>query len=172
MADRLSLSNDTLTAPQGQGIFYDEDKYFVPLLLNDTSVHGTAAVTLVAAGGPVKQKGRVIDFRIGVARMAVSASGFISATVSANLRINSVSCLSTLPGVLGPVLSAAALTRVNTNNCSAGNGTSAIINTASAAFSAGDTFQIDWTAGSAGSAAAAQTGTGLYAEITVRYGAL
>lgn len=173
MADRLMLSNDTVTAPQGQGIVNDIRRIFVPLLLNDTSIHGTAAVSLAAAAGPIDQNGRVVDFRIGVARVAVSASGFVSGTVSANLRINSVSCLSTLPGILGPVAgSATQAVRTASNLCSAGNGTSAVVNTASANFSAGDTFQIDWTANSAGSAAATATGTGLYAEISVRYASL
>lgn len=166
------LSNDGIGAPQGQGIVYDADRFFVPLLLNDTSAHGTAAVSLQAGAGPMGTTGRVVDFRIGVARIAVSASGFISATVSANLRINSVSCLSTLPGLLGPVTSSNSAIRASTNKCSAGNGTSAVVNSASAVFSAGDTFQIDWTANSAGSAAATQSGTGLYAEIVVRYAAL
>ena len=171
MADRLLLSNDTVTAPQGQGIVNDDDNIYVPLLANIGSVHGTAAVTLATAAGPMPQNGRIVDFAIGVGRIAVSASGFISATVSANLRINSVSCLTTLPGLLGPVGSANSAVQAVTNKCSAGNGTSAVINAASAAFSAGDTISIDWTAGSAGSAAATQTGTGLFALVKVRYAA-
>lgn len=169
--DRLLLSNDTLTAPQGQGIVYDEDHIYFPLLANDTSAHGTAAVTLAAICGPAKQPGRITDFAVGVARIAVSASGFISANVSANLRINSVSCLSTIPVLIGPVTSSNSAVRAATNLCSAGNGVSAVVNAASANFSAGDTFQVDWTAQSAGSAAATQSGTGLYARVTVRYAA-
>jgi uncharacterized 2Fe-2S/4Fe-4S cluster protein (DUF4445 family) len=159
MADRLLLSNDTVTAPQGQGTVWDEDTLFVPLLINEASVHGTAAQTLAVAAGPMPHNGRVVDFAIGVARVAVSASGFVSANVSANLRINSVSCLTTLPAIIGPVGSAGQAVVMQTNLCSA-NGVSAVVNKNSANFSAGDRLAIDWTAQSAGSAAAGQTGTG------------
>lgn len=172
MADRLLLSNDTNAAPQGQGIVYDDDNIYIPLLINEASAHGTAAVTFAVAAGPMNQKGRVIDFAVGVGRVAVSASGFISANVSANLRINSVSCLSTIPVLLGPVGSSNSALATATNLCSAGNGVSAVVNAASANFSAGDRISIDWTAQSAGSAAPTQTGTGLWANVRVRYGAL
>ncbi len=172
MASRLLLSNDANTAPQGQGIVYDDDNIYIPLLANEASAHGAAAATLVYAAGPMPQAGKVVDFQIGVTKIAVSASGFISANVSANLRINSVSCLSTLPAIVGPAASAGLAVAIATNNFSAANSAvSGVVNGASAAFAKGDRISIDWVAGSAGSAAAGAAGTGAWAKLTVRYDA-
>lgn len=171
MADRLMLTNDTFTAPQGQGIVHDDDNIYVPLLANATSAHGTGAVTTQFVAGPMPQAGRVVDFAVGVSRIAVSASGFVSANVSANLRINSVSCLTTLPVLLGPVGSANSALPTSTNKCSAGNGVSAVVNPLSANFSAGDYLVVDFNAQSAGSAAATQSGTGLWGLVKIRYAA-
>lgn len=171
MASRLLLSNDTATAPQGQGIVYDDDHIYLALFANATSAHGTAAVSNALVAGPMRQNGTVVDFAIGVTGVAVSASGFVSANVSANLRINSVSCLSTLPALIGPVAgSATQFVRAQTNLCSA-NGISGIVNAASGAFSTGDYLTVDYVAGSAGSAAATTAGTGLWGKVTVRYNA-
>lgn len=172
MASRLLLSNDTVTAPQGQGIVYDDDHIYCYPFANATSAHGPAATSNAVVAGPMKQNGQIVDFAIGVTGIAISASGFVSANVSANVRINSVSCLSTIPALIGPVAgSATQFVKAQTNLCSAGNGVSAIVNTASAAFSTGDYITMDYQALSAGSAAAGTAGTGLWARVTVRYNA-
>lgn len=171
MASRLLLSNDANTAPQGQGIVYDNDHIYLAGLANATSAHGTAGVTLAFVAGPMPQGGTIVDFAIGVTGVAISASGFISGNISANLRINSVSCLSTLPALIGPVAgSATQFVKAQTNLCSA-NGVSAVINTASAAFVTGDYITWDFVAGSAGSAAATVAGAGLWGKVSVRYNA-
>lgn len=171
MADRLLLTNDTINAPQGQGIVYDDDNIYIPLLANAASAHGTGAVTHQFVAGPMPQAGRIVDFAVGVSKIAVSASGFVSANVSANLRVNSVSCLTTLPNLIGPVTSSNSAIPVATNKCSAGNGVSAVVNPLSANFSAGDFITVDFNAQSAGSAAATQAGTGAWALVKIRYAA-
>lgn len=175
MADRKIISNDTYAAPQGQGIAYQEE--IVTFALNEASAHGTGAVTLQGIFGPVNKNGRIVDFIIGVANIAVSASGFVSANVSADLLINSATCLSTQPLIPGPVGSAGAAVRRATNltfTSAAGNPspTSAVVNTASANFSAGDMIAINYTCQSAGSAAAGTSGKGFYAAAVVRYAAV
>jgi len=172
MSDRLNLSNDTLTAPQGQGISYDEHAVAFNPYTSETSAHGTAAIATAGVIGPMKANGRIVDFIIGVVKVAVSASGFVSANISANVRTNSASCLSTIPSIVGPIAgSATQQVRVATNKCSAGNGVSAVVNGASANFSAGDMICVDWVANSAGSAAAAAAGVGGYVTVLVRYSA-
>ncbi len=175
MADRKVLSNDTYTAPQGQGVAYQEE--IISFAINETSVHGAATgVTLLGVAGPMTKPGRIVDFVIGVANIAVSASGFVSANVSADVRINSAPVCSTQPAIPGPVGSAGAATRIATNQTftsAAGkpSPTSAVINQNSANFSAGDMISIDYALGSAGSAAAGTSGKGFYANVVVRYAA-
>jgi len=174
MADRKVLSNDTYSAPQGQGLAYQEEVFTIAL--NETSVHGAAATTLQGIAGPMSKPGRIVDFVIGVAAIAVSASGFVSANVSADVRINSAPVCSTQPAIPGPVGSAGAAFRIATNSTftsAAGkpSPTSAVINAASANFSAGDMISMDYALGSAGSAAAGTSGKGFYGQVTVRYAA-
>jgi hypothetical protein len=164
MADRILLSNDT-HAGNG-GIEYNDEVFFFSTV-NESSIHGVGAITLQPIG-IAKQNGRVVDFYIGVISPAVSASGFVSADISATVNINSATCLSTTPNIVGPILSTA-IARKSTN---AGGGVSAVVNKASANFSTGDQISINWNASSTGSAAAGVTGKGFYAAVRVRYAAV
>lgn len=159
MAKRLFLSNESNT-----GYHYDEETFNFRFA-GESSAHATSAIDVCVAG-PMKGTGEIVEFAIGVTRIAVSASGFISATVNAQLRINSVACLSTQPVITGPVASSGVAVRTATN---AGGGTSAVVNSASAVFSAGDFISLDYDCKSGGSDTVGATGTGFYAAVKVRY---
>lgn len=163
MADRLTLSNDSRV-----GYHYDEKEYFFSFA-NESSAHTTSTVTL----NPVfiaPASGRITDFYIGIAQPALSASGFVSGNVSAGLRINSVSILSTAPAITGPVATSALCVRQKTyGGTSAANLVSGVVNAASAAFAPGDMISVDYATVSGGSAAAGAPGKGLYVGIKVRY---
>lgn len=160
MAERLTLSNDAST-----GYKFD-DHVLTYAFDRDTSAHGNSAAGVLVA--QALNNGIVKEFAIGVVKPAVSASGFITADVTAQLRINSAACLSTQPSITGPVASTSLAVKKATN---AGGGVSAVVNSASAAFSTGDFITIDYDAKSAGSAAAGQAGVGFFAVIRVRYSA-
>ena len=166
MADRIFLSNDS-TVSAFSGTFPDEEVFGFSLANESSALTGSATLVPLA-GGIAKANGKITDFWIGVVAPAVSASGFISANISATVNINSATCLSTNPAILGPASSAGAAVRKATN---AGGGTSAVVNTASAAFSAGDMISINYNLQSSGSAAAGAAGTGFYAAVKVRYSA-
>lgn len=165
MADRLISTNDAW-------ISYDYDEEVFPFgVVNATSANTGSAQHVIAF--VAKRPGRIKDVFIR-AVPAVSASGFVSADVSANVRINSVSALSTLPAIIGPVGSAGAATAKATNvggTSAAGNPgpISAVVNSASANFSAGDIVTVEWNLVSAGSAAAGTAGSGFQGMILVRY---
>jgi hypothetical protein len=161
MSDRLFLSNDTV----GGGVRKHEETFHFYLASESSALTGSATL-LPRFIAP--QAGRVVDFFIGVVRPALSASGFVSGTVDAGLRINSASILTTAPAIAMAANSAAAV-RKSTN---AGGGTSAVITVASSRFSAGDMISYDYNARSVGSAAAGAAGIGLYGGITVRYDAI
>jgi len=168
MADRLIASSDSTTS-----YTYDEE-VFITGLANVTSVHG-ASVT----GIPLfiaKRNGRITDVFIGAvpAVSAASFTGDAKGNVSVNVRVNSVSCLSTLPAILAPVGSAGQgiFKATNAVSASAAGGpanTSAVVNSASANFSTGDLISLDYNAQSVGSGAPTATGTGLTATVVVRY---
>jgi hypothetical protein len=173
MADRIFASNDGLTSAQVVGYEYEE-RVFHFSLARESSVHGSSATLVPVA--IVDKPGRIVDFYIGVVSPALSASGFVSANISADVRINSAVCCSTQPQLVGPVGSSAQFGRQATNTTftsAAGKASpvSAVINSASAAFSAGDQISIDYNLVSGGSAAAGAAGTGLYAAVKVRYNA-
>jgi hypothetical protein len=161
MADRISLTND---AVDPSGFSYVEE-VFTWNVASETSVMAASATLLPIAA--MKANGRIVNAFIGLVTPPVSASGFVSGTVDATFRINSAEVLSTLPSI--PMAgSAGAATRKSTN---AGGGVSAVVNTASASFSAGDQISFDYNARSVGSAAAGATSKGLYATVVVRYAA-
>lgn len=165
MADRLQLSNDATT-----GYAYDERIITFPILANESSTHVGSTNTLI----PIfvaPANGRVVDFYISVVNVALSASGFVSGTVSADLRKNSASVLSTVPALTGPVATSALVVRQCTLGPSAANLISAVVNQASAAFSAGDQFAINGTMQSGGSAAPGAAGKGFVATMKVRLAA-
>lgn len=163
MASRLFLSNDSVT-----GNKFHEQTFVVHPFVNVTSALTGSATGTVAFVAPAN--GKIVDFYFGVGQVALSASGFVSADISCNVRINSASCLSTLPSLTGPVATSALCVTQATNKTSAANLTSAVVNAASAVFSAGDIITIDHNARSAGSAAAAgAAGNGLSVGIVVRY---
>lgn len=173
MADRKLLSNDTVTAPAKQGIAYNEEVFTFNLANESSALTGSATLVPLTIA---KQNGRIVDFVIGVVAPAVSASGFVSADVSATVNINPAPCLSTVPVIKGPVTSAGAATRKITNAVStsaAGNPApvSAVVNAASAAFSTGDMISLDYHLTSVGSAAAGTAGKGFYAQVRLRYAA-
>ena len=169
MADRLVATSDSTTS-----YFYDEEVFMFGLANASSALTGSGGTIYLA--GPMKANGRVTDFVIAVGTPAVSASGFISCNISANLRVNSVSCLSTIPAIYGPLGSAGAARAQATNAVSTSAAgvpaaTSAVVNSASANFSAGDFLLLDYNLLSGGSAAAGAAGTGFWATARVRYAA-
>ncbi len=172
MADRKILSNDTVTAPSKQGLVYNEEIFTFNQASETSALTGSAKAPLFIA----KQNGRIVDVVIGVVAPAVSASGFVSGTVTADATINSAAVCSTVPTIYGPVTSAGAATRKVTNAVSAsaaGNPapTSAVVNLASSYFSTGDQIALSYNLQSGGSAAAGTAGAGFYGQIRVRYAA-
>lgn len=167
MADRLQLTNDTA---QG-GVYFDEDTFdFAIANATETSAHGASASNVPIAG-PMKANGRIIGFTIGVVANALSASGFVSGSVSAQVNVNSANAVSTNPAITVGATSAAIgrkfSDKVGDANCQA-----AVLNPLSANFSTGDQISISYQLQSGGSAAAGAAGTGFYARVTVRYAAV
>ena len=159
MADRLIASNDSTTS------YTQDEEVFIGGLANLTSVHGTTATTLQVVGA-AKRNGRISDvFLLGTP--ALSVSGFISGSISANVRINSVSCLSTLPGIV--MATSAGDFLLKATNDGSNGATSAVVNTNSAALSAGDVITVDFTAQSGNSGTIASTGVGQVVAVVVRY---
>ena len=173
MADRLYLSNDNNTSAQIAGYNYHEATHVFALANESSALTGSATLVPVFLA---PDNGRIIDFYIGVVSPAVSASGFVSGNVSADVRINSAPVCSTQPQIVGPLGSAGAAGRQTTNTTftsAAGKPSpvSAVINVNSAVFSAGDAISIDYNLVSGGSAAAGTAGKGFYAAVKVRYAA-
>lgn len=169
MANRLFLSNDSTVS--GGGIQPDEE-IFTFSFANESSVAVHSAQTLLPVG-IAKAAGVISDVFVGVVLPAVSASGFVSGTVGVQANINSAAVCST-SAKINMAGSAGQAVRVATNmpsNAASGLVTSAVINTASAAFSAGDMISINLDTFSVGSAAAGAAGKGLYAGVVVRYNA-
>lgn len=174
MADRLFLSNDTV----GGGVGYAEQTFCYPCggTMTEGSVHGAANFSgAVLPMFIAKGNGRILDCFIGVVQPALSASGFVSGTVTATPRINSVAVCSTNP-VIKMVGVSSGVVRTSTNNLlsaqlSAG-GASAVVNVNSANFSTGDQISFDYNTFSVGSAAAGAAGSGFYIGVTVRYAAV
>ena len=165
MPDKILLSNDAV-----RGYGYDTKYITFPILANESSAHTTSANTLIPIF-TAPANGRVVDFFIDVVNVALSASGFVSGTVSADLRRNSATVLSTVPAITGPVATSALVVRQCTLGPSAANLQSAVVNQASAVFSAGDQFAINWTMQSGASAAAGASGKGFKATLVVRMAA-
>jgi hypothetical protein len=162
MPARLFLSNDSTVS--GGGIEYDEELVFFGTA-SETSAHGASALQVGSV--IAKGNGTIVDLVVGVSLPAVSASGFVSGTTLADVRINSAVVCSTQPSI--PMAgSAGAAARKCTL---AGGGVSAVINANSAAFSAGDMISIDWNAVSVGSAAAGAAGKGVSGYVKLRYNA-
>lgn len=152
------LSQDTA------GFAFDEETlYFMTPL--ETSAHGISATGVPV--GILRKPGRIQNVFIGVGTPAVSASGFVSGTVDANVRLNSATICTTLPSI-NMVGSAGAAGRRNTL-VSASGVTPAVINPASNSAAAGTMISIDYNARSVGSAAAGAAGTGIYVGVVVRY---
>lgn len=161
--DLLVLSN----APNDGNTFVEEVFRFGDI--NATSAMAGVAANSTVIAGPMHRAGRVVDFAIAVVEPALSASGFISGNVSANLFIlngsTTISAITTLPAILGPVANSAAVVPKATN---AGGGTSAV--PANVYFSAGDLLLMNKTGNSAGSAAAGNTSVkGFNGFVKVRY---
>lgn len=166
MADRIFLTNDSVSGTSPTGYNFDEEVLQYSFI-SETSVHGNSGTGFTLGAAP--KNGRIVDVYIGVVRPAVSASGFVSADITATVKINnSTAVCSVNPSIVGPVGSAGLAVRKFTNT---GGGVSAVVNAASASFSAGDTITFDYDAKSVGSAAAGQTGTGFYIGVKVRYAA-
>jgi len=162
MADRLYLGNDSVT-----GYGFDVREITFPILANESSTHVGSANTLQALW-TAPQGGRVVDFYISVVNVALSASGFVSGTVSADLRKNSASVLSTVAAITGPVATSALVVRQCTLGPSAANIQSAVVNAASGSFAAGDQFSLNWTMQSGASAVPGSAGKGFVATMKVR----
>jgi len=161
MPSELFLSNTA------SGYDYNEET-FTYNFVSETSVHGNSGTRFSL--GQVPRSGKIVQFEIGVVAPAVSASGFVSGTVGATLRVNSAAVCSTDP-TIDMAGSAGAAVR-KTSITSATGVIPAAINVASAAFNKGDDLAIDYNARSVGSAAAGAAGVGFYATVRVRYDAI
>ncbi len=161
MASELFLSNDAA------GFAYLEET-FTYNFVSETSVHGNSGTRFSL--GQVPRSGKIVQFEIGVVAPAVSASGFVSGTVGATLRVNSAAVCSTDP-TIDMAGSAGAAVR-KTSITSAAGIVPAAINAASAAVNKGDQLALDFNARSVGSAAAGAAGVGFYATVKVRYDAV
>ena len=171
MADRVFLSNDSSgNAVTGAGIFDDEQTFM--FAINETSVHGGAGMSAGTLGQFIaKQNGRIVDVFVGAAAIALSASGFVSGSVFAQVRVNSATVCATKPQINMKATSTVIPDYPNTI-VGLATGVSAVLTAASANFSTGNMISLDWNTTSNGSAAAGQAGTGFYAGIRVRYAAL
>ncbi len=151
--DRIVLTNDSTSS--GGGIHSDEQMFFYNPQVNETSAATGATSAQLVPLFIAKAPGRISDCFVAVTQTAVSASGFVSGTVNANVRINSVAVLSTQPSI--PMAAASAAnnrSRTNNSTTSLAATVSAVVNVASANFVAGDQISIDYGVISAGSAAA------------------
>lgn len=165
MADKVLLSNDAV-----RGYGYDVRDITLSILANESSAHATSANTLVPIF-TVPRNARVVDFFIDTVQVALSASGFVSGTISADLRRNSASILSTVPAIIGPVATSALCVRQCTLGPSAANIVSTVVNQASALCSAGDQLAINWTMQSGASAVPGSAGKGFKATVILRMAA-
>lgn len=169
MADLIFLSNES-----NDGHSPVEETFWFGAA-NASSAQAGAAVTS-AIVGPMIRAGRVVDFGIAIREPALSASGFISGNVSANLFVlnggsaAAISALTTLPSIAGPVAASAGVVPKSTN---AGGGTSGVIDQTGDNFSAGDWLMWNTTVQSAASAAPGNTAViALTGFIRVRYTAV
>ena len=156
---------------QTQYFTFEETVVYNPQVnLTSACTNATSAtlVPLFVAAHP----GVVTDCFLTLAQTAVSASGFVSGTANANVRINSAVALSTQPSITMAAASAASNASRTNSLSSIGTTVSAVVNTASAAFNRGDAIAIDYGFLSSGSAAAGLAATGLQVGISVRYNAL
>lgn len=161
------MASENFLSNAASGFDYVEES-FTYNFVSETSVHGTSGTRYSL--GQVPRSGKIVQFEIGVVAPAVSASGFVSGTVGATLRVNSAAVCSTDP-TIDMVGSAGAVAR-KTSITSAAGIIPAAINTASAAVNKGDQLAIDFNARSVGSAAATSAGVGFYATVKVRYDAI
>lgn len=164
MSDGIVLSNDSA------GFSYRDTRYEFAFV-SETSVHGVSGTRYALGTWPTSAtSGKIIDFGISVVAPATSASGFVSGTINATLRVNSGAVCSTNPAIL-MAGSAGQAVRVGTYASTAVNqalATSAVVNVASAQVNPGDQIAADWNAVSVGSAAAGAAGVGLYMYAVIR----
>lgn len=162
--DELFLSNDAV----GYAYF---DRFANPGFASEASAHGASTTLTEVFMVPPGFSGEILDVQLGVVLPAVSASGFVSGTVDATLRINSVAVCSTNPSITmaGSAGQAYRVFTYGVSGVASGLVTSGIVNTASAAFVAGDQISIDMNARSTGSAAAGAAGKGLFISVKYRY---
>lgn len=166
MADRILISNDS-----DYGWTPDDD-VFVWTTPLETSVHGFSAVN-VPLVGPMKANGRIVAIAVGVAQPALSASGFVSGSVDADVRINSGAGVCVTKPLIAMAATSATCVRKATNDDPTPTGvTVGVVDANSAVFSAGDMLTIDYNARSVGSAAAGAAGNAMYVAVVVRYAAV
>lgn len=171
--DRIFLSNDSTSSGTG-GVHVEENVFAYMPQVSETSALTNATSAQIVPVVMAKANGRVVDAYVGLAQNAVSASGFVSGYATANVRINSATCLSTQPAIYQATASAAnnRARSNNVGNSNANSAVSAVVNVTSAVFSAGDMISIDYGYLSAGSAAAGLAATGIYVGFTLRYNAV
>lgn len=162
MANRLFLSNDSTVS--GGGIQPDEEVFSFGQASETSALTGSATLQPLFIA---KSNGVIADVFVGVALPGVSASGWVSGTADATVRINSAAVCSTNPSIT----MAGSAGQASRKSTISGGGVSAVVNVASAAFSAGDQISIDWNARSVGSAAATAAGQGFRGSVLVRYAA-
>lgn len=160
--DEIVLSNDAA------GYRFDT-KFIYQGFASESSAHGASTTLTEVFMVPNGYSGEITDIQLGVVLPAVSASGFVSGTVDATLRINSVAICSTNPSIAmaGSAGQAARTTTMGTGTV--GLITSGQVNTASASFVAGDQISVDMNARSVGSGAATAAGKGLFLAIKYRF---
>lgn len=169
--DEIVLTNDQFTGYDGRKSTYTFN------WASDVSAHGAATTSganvpigpafTVPLGSP---GGRIVDFGIFVNRPALSASGFVSGTVTGSLRINSATVCSTTPIINMAANSAAAIpTLANVSATSTAAVTPTVLNTNSCAWSGSAFLSFDYDTKSAGSAAAGAAGIGFRAYCVVQH---
>lgn len=168
--DEVILTNDQFTgyAPRQEAFSFAWN--------SDVSAHGAANASganvpmgppfTMALGAP---GGRIVDFGIFVNRPALSASGFVSGSITGSLRLNSVAICSTTPIINMVGTSAGAIpTLANVSAVSTAALTPTVLNTNSCSWSGSAFISFDYNTFSAGSAAAGAAGIGFRAFCVVQ----
>lgn len=163
-SDALLLTNDAI------GYQY-QDRYSYFGFASEASAHGASTTLTTLFQVPDNFSGRILDVGLGVVLPAVSASGFVSGTIDATVRINSVAVCSTNPSIAmaGSAGQAYRVFTTGVSGIASGLVTSAVVNVASNALVDGDQIAVDMNARSVGSAAATAAGKGLAGYVKYRF---
>lgn len=156
---RIFTTNDRDSNIAGKK--YDLDYITSPVFINGASGATGSATNFVL--GTAKASGILQGFYITVNGPALSASGFISGSISATCRINSAAALASLPAVAGPASASGGF---------AWRVISGAVDPNSARVVPGDLITGDYVCQSGGSAAAGAAATGFTMTAILRYDAV